>query len=169
MATHREIIHIRVPDASCFRLVEAAQPRPADGQVLARTHFLSIDPYMRRQMGGGHGQYAKPPQPGDVMIGRGAGLVVDSRHPEFRSGERVQGEFGCANTRCSTAAPLMDWYRAGRLKFNETVAQGLEGPGGARQHAAGRQYRQAGGAPDRSHPMSPLRRGRFGRQATCKW
>jgi len=49
---------------------------------------------MRRQMGGGHGQYAKPLQPGDVMIGRGADLVVESRHPNFRSGDRVQGEFG---------------------------------------------------------------------------
>jgi NADPH-dependent curcumin reductase CurA len=55
---------------------------------------VSIDPYMRRQMGGGHGQYAKPLQPGDVMIGRGADLVVESRHPNFRSGDRVQGEFG---------------------------------------------------------------------------
>ena len=77
MATHREIIYVRapdgMPDAGCFRLVEAPMPRPADGQVLARTHFLSIDPYMRRQMGGGHGQYANPLKPGDVMIGRGAG------------------------------------------------------------------------------------------------
>ena len=98
MATHREIVYTRVPegrpDAGCFRLVEALLPRPADGQVLARTHFLSIDPYMRRRMGGGHGQYAKPLQPGDVMIGRGAGLVVESRHPDFRPGDRVQGEFG---------------------------------------------------------------------------
>jgi NADPH-dependent curcumin reductase CurA len=98
VATHRQIIYIRVPDgmpdAGCFRLVEAPLPRPAEGQVLARTHFLSIDPYMRRQMGGGHGQYAKPLQPGDVMIGRGAGLVVESCHPDFRSGDRVLGEFG---------------------------------------------------------------------------
>ena len=97
MATHRQIIYTRapdgMPDAGCFRLVEAPLPRPADGQVLARTHFLSIDPYMRRQMGGGQPQSAKPLQ-GDVMIGRGAGLVVDSRHPDFRSGDRLQGEFG---------------------------------------------------------------------------
>ena len=55
MATHREFIYVKVPngmpDVGCFRLVETAMPKPADGQVLARTHFLSIDPYMRRQMG----------------------------------------------------------------------------------------------------------------------
>ena len=69
-------------------------PTPADGQVLARTHFLSIDPYMRRQMGGGHGQYANPLKPGDVMIGRGAGVVIESRHPDFKVGDAVQSEFG---------------------------------------------------------------------------
>jgi len=98
VATHREFIYVRapdgMPDASCFRLVEAPIPRPADGQVLARTHFLSIDPYMRRQMGGGHGQYANPLKLGDIMIGRGAGVVVESRHPDFKAGDAVQSEFG---------------------------------------------------------------------------
>ena len=98
MATHREIIYLRapngMPDAGCFRLVEAPIPRPSDGQVLARTHFLSIDPYMRRQMGGGHGQYANPLKPGDAMIGRGAGVVIESRHPDFKCGDPVQSEFG---------------------------------------------------------------------------
>ena len=98
MTTHREIVYVRapegMPDAGCFRVVEAPIPRPADGQVLVRTHFLSIDPYMRRQMGGGHGQYANPLKPGDVMIGRGAGVVIESRHPDFRIGDPVQSEFG---------------------------------------------------------------------------
>jgi NADPH-dependent curcumin reductase len=95
---HREIVFVQVPhgmpDAGCFRLVEAPIPRPADGQVLARTHYLSIDPYMRRQMGGGHGHYANPLKPGDVMIGRGVGVVIESRHPDFRVGDAVQSEFG---------------------------------------------------------------------------
>jgi NADPH-dependent curcumin reductase CurA len=98
VATHREIVYVRapdgMPDAGCFRIVEAPMPSPADGQVLARTHFLSIDPYMRRQMGGGHGQYVNPLKPGDVMIGRGAGVVIASRHPEFKVGNAVQSEFG---------------------------------------------------------------------------
>src|SRR5262247_3484626 len=49
---------------------------------------------MRRQMGGGHGQYANPLKVGDVMIGRGAGVVVESRHPDFKVGDAVQSEFG---------------------------------------------------------------------------
>ena len=97
MATDRVFIYVNVPegmpDVSCFRLVEAPMPKPAAGQVLARTHFLSIDPYMRRQMGGGHGQYANPLKVGDVMIGRGAGIVIESRHPDFEVGDTVQSEF----------------------------------------------------------------------------
>jgi len=98
VATHREFIYVKppdgLPDVGCFRLVEAPMPKPADGQVLARTHFLSIDPYMRRQMGGGHGQYPNPLKLGDVMIGRGAGVVVETRHPDFKVGDAVQSEFG---------------------------------------------------------------------------
>src|SRR4029078_13706958 len=98
MAMHREIHYLRapvgMPHASCFRLVEAPRRRPADGQVLVRTHFLSIDPYMRRQMGGGHGQYANALKPGDAMIGRGAGLVIESRPPDFKVGDAVKREVG---------------------------------------------------------------------------
>jgi hypothetical protein len=49
---------------------------------------------MRRQMSGGHGQYANPLNVGDVMIGRGVGLVIETRHPDFNIGDAVQGEFG---------------------------------------------------------------------------
>ncbi len=45
-------------------------------------------------MGGGHGQYANPLKAGDAMIGRGAGVVVESRHPDVEVGDAVQGEFG---------------------------------------------------------------------------
>jgi NADPH-dependent curcumin reductase len=97
-ATHREFIYVRapdgMPDAGCFRLVEAPMPSPADGQDLVRTRHLSIDPYMRRQMGGGRGSYAGSLRPGEVMIGRGAGVVIESRHPNFRVGDPLQGEFG---------------------------------------------------------------------------
>ncbi len=97
MATHKEVIYLRPPegfvDGSLFRVVEAPIPVPGDGQVLVRTHFLSIDPYMRRQMSGGHG-YAYALKPGGLMIGRGVGVVIESRAPGFAVGDAVQGEFG---------------------------------------------------------------------------
>lgn len=96
MTTHREFHFVKapvgLPTEDCFELVEAALPLVCDGEVLVKTHYLSIDPYMRRAMGGSkvYGQM----QPGSVMIGRGAGVVVKSRHPEFREGDAVQSEFG---------------------------------------------------------------------------
>jgi NADPH-dependent curcumin reductase CurA len=96
MTTHRELHFAKVPDGlpteDCFKLVETAIPSPGDGEVLVKTHFLSIDPYMRRAMSGSRNYGLM--QPGRVMIGRGAGVVIDSRHPDFVAGDAVQSEFG---------------------------------------------------------------------------
>ena len=97
MPSHKEILYVEQPvgpvTERCFRLVEAPMPAPGEGQVLARTHYLSIDPYFRRMMAGAR-DYPNPLKPGDRMIGRGAGIVFESRHPAFRPGDAVQGEFG---------------------------------------------------------------------------
>jgi hypothetical protein len=81
------------PTTANFRLVEAPLPEPADGHVLVRHHFLSLDPYMRGRMNDAK-SYA-PPQPLDaVMIGGTAGEVVDSRHANFKAGDMVAGMGG---------------------------------------------------------------------------
>ena len=73
-----------------FRLVETPVPRPADGQVLVRHHYLSLDPYMRGRMNEG-ASYA-PPQPlNEVMIGGTVGEVVDSCRARFEVGDTVLG------------------------------------------------------------------------------
>jgi len=96
MTTHRHSISVRapegMPDAGCFRVVEAPMPSPTDGEVLVLTHNLSIDAFMHRQMGGGRHRHARSLSFGEVMIGRGAGIVSESRHPDFRVGDPVQGE-----------------------------------------------------------------------------
>jgi len=79
--------------ADNFQLIEAAIPPLADGQVLVRHHFLSLDPYMRGRMDDAR-SYA-PPQPlNQVMIGGTAGEVVESRHPAFTAGDLVVGMGG---------------------------------------------------------------------------
>lgn len=76
-----------------FRLVETALLQPAEGQLLVRNHWLSLDPYMRGRMNAAR-SYA-PPQPlNEVMLGGTAGEVVASRHPDFAVGERVVGRLG---------------------------------------------------------------------------
>jgi NADPH-dependent curcumin reductase CurA len=73
--------------------VEAAVPALADGQVLVRHHYLSLDPYMRGRMNDGK-SYAQPQPLDAVMIGGTVGEVVESRHPGFAAGDKVVGMGG---------------------------------------------------------------------------
>ena len=81
------------PRETDFRLVEAPVPEPADGQLLVRTIWLSLDPYMRLRMGTNLRYY--PPIPlGDVIVGGAVSRVVESRHPGFQPGDIVDDYTG---------------------------------------------------------------------------
>lgn len=79
--------------ASNFKLVTAQTPALADGQVLVRNHYLSLDPYMRGRMSDAK-SYAQPQPLGEVMIGGTVGEVVESRNPKFAAGDKVVGMGG---------------------------------------------------------------------------
>ena len=79
--------------ASNFKLVTTDTPALADGQVLVRHHYLSLDPYMRGRMNEGK-SYAAAQALGEVMIGGTAGEVAESRHPKFAVGDKVVGMGG---------------------------------------------------------------------------
>lgn len=81
------------PGADNFLLVETPVPELADGQVLVKHHWLSLDPYMRGRMNEGR-SYAQPQPLGEVMIGGTAGEVVASRNPAFAVGDKVVGMGG---------------------------------------------------------------------------
>jgi NADPH-dependent curcumin reductase CurA len=81
------------PVAENFRLVEAPVAPLAEGQVLVRHHFLSLDPYMRGRMNDGK-SYAAPQPLDQVMIGGTAGEVVESRNAHFKAGDKVVGMGG---------------------------------------------------------------------------
>lgn len=76
-----------------FRLVETPVPALADGQVLVRHHYLSLDPYMRMRMNDAK-SYAAPQALDAVMIGGTVGEVVESKHPKFTAGDKVVGMGG---------------------------------------------------------------------------
>lgn len=79
-----------------FKLVELPVPSQAelaDGQVVVRHHFLSLDPYMRGRMNESK-SYAQPQPLNDVMIGGTVGEVVASKHPKFAVGDKVLGMGG---------------------------------------------------------------------------
>jgi NADPH-dependent curcumin reductase CurA len=81
------------PSAENFKLVETPVAPLADGQVLVRHHFLSLDPYMRGRMSDAK-SYAAPQPLDAVMIGGTAGEVVESKNPHFKAGDQVVGMGG---------------------------------------------------------------------------
>ena len=79
--------------ASNFKLVTTDTPALADGQVLVRHHYLSLDPYMRGRMNDTK-SYAAPQPLGQVMQGGAAGEIVESRSPKYQVGDKVVGMGG---------------------------------------------------------------------------
>ncbi|MBB5212609.1 NADP-dependent oxidoreductase [Microbulbifer hydrolyticus] len=76
------------PSNDNFRLEQTDIPKPADGQVLLRTVFLSLDPYMRGRMSDAP-SYAEPVAIDDVMVGGTVNRVVESKLEGFSAGDWV--------------------------------------------------------------------------------
>jgi NADPH-dependent curcumin reductase len=76
------------PKPTDFEIADAPMPKPADGEVLIRTIWLSLDPYMRGRMNDVK-SYSAPVELGGVMTAGTVGEVVESRHPGFAPGDFV--------------------------------------------------------------------------------
>jgi len=76
-----------------LQLKESPVPAPEDGQALARVKYLSIDPTMRVWMADVP-QYMPPVQLGEVMRSIGLAEIVESRHPDFKKGDKIMGLTG---------------------------------------------------------------------------
>jgi NADPH-dependent curcumin reductase len=76
------------PGLDNFELVESPVPKPGEGEVLMRTLYLSLDPYMRGRMNAAK-SYAKPAAVGEPMVGGTVGEIVASRNPKFSVGDIV--------------------------------------------------------------------------------
>lgn len=72
-------------DESTWQMVESDMPQPNAGQILVRTQWLSVDPYMRGRLNEGAMKV------GDVMLGGGVGEVVESNHPGWSVGDIAEG------------------------------------------------------------------------------
>lgn len=81
------------PQESDFALVESPLPQPGAGEVLVRSHWLSLDPYMRGRMSEAR-SYAKPTGIGEVMPGQAVGEVVESDDRRYAPGDLVVGQLG---------------------------------------------------------------------------
>lgn len=76
-----------------FRLEELAAPVPGEGEVLLRSIYLSLDPYMRGRMSDAP-SYAPPVDIDAVMVGGTVCQIEDSRNPDFERGEWVLANSG---------------------------------------------------------------------------
>ena len=75
-----------LPQLSDFALEEIDVPMPADGQILLKSLYISVDPYLRGRMSG-----TKSPrfELGQPVASRIVAEVIASKHPDFREGEFV--------------------------------------------------------------------------------
>ena len=81
------------PTAENFEIADGPVPQAKDGEVVRRTIYLSLDPYMRGRMSDA-ASYAAPVAIGDVMGGHTVSEVIESRTPAFMPGELVTGYDG---------------------------------------------------------------------------
>jgi len=99
------------PRVSDFEIQEDAIPAPGPGEVVTRTIWLSIDPYMRGRLREEQ-TYAVAIQIGEVMTGETVGEVVASNHPDFAVGDVAVGARGWQTHCISKGANLLKVDRA---------------------------------------------------------
>jgi NADPH-dependent curcumin reductase CurA len=109
MATFQRIVLASRPSGEAkpdnFRLETVEVPELADGEVLVRNDYLSLDPYMRGRMN--EGKSYLPPQPLDETMGGGtAGEVIASKNPKFAVGDKVVDMLGWAEMGVSDGSTL---------------------------------------------------------------
>ncbi|MDT2078798.1 MAG: NADP-dependent oxidoreductase [Planktomarina sp.] len=77
-----------LPDKSTLKLETTVLPQAGPGEMLLRTSYLSLDPYMRGRMNDTK-SYAEPVKLGEVMTGQVIAQVVDTNCDGFEAGDYV--------------------------------------------------------------------------------
>ena len=96
-ATNRQVLLASRPHGAVteqnFRIVEAPMPAPAEGEVLVKNEWLSLDPYMRGRMSDAK-SYVPPAKLDEPMTGQTVGEVLESRDARFKPGDKVLTPLG---------------------------------------------------------------------------
>ncbi|RUS65171.1 NADP-dependent oxidoreductase [Pseudorhodobacter sp. E13] len=119
------------PDANTLRLEEGAIPSPGPGQMLLRSAFLSLDPYMRGRMNDAK-SYATPVAIGGVMTGQVVAEVMVSNLDAFAPGDYVLAGSGWQDYALSDGAEVMN---LGPNPANPSWALGIMGMPGYTAYA----------------------------------
>lgn len=109
-ATSRRVVLAARPDGlpvpADFRIEDAPLPAPGPGEVLLRTLYLSLDPYMRQVMNAVGPLYAPAVELGAPMVGGTVSRVIASSNPQFTPGELVLANAGWQEYAVSNGADL---------------------------------------------------------------
>jgi NADPH-dependent curcumin reductase CurA len=95
-----------VPRETDFEVATTEVPDPADGQVLIRNAYVSVDPYMRGRMNETR-SYAPSYVLGEAMYGGAVGRVEQSRHPAWPAGVWVSHLLGWREWALSDGSGLL--------------------------------------------------------------
>ena len=82
-----------IPTDDTFQIVESFLNDPQDGEIVVRTKFISVDPYLRGRMREGR-SYVEPFVLGQVIESGLVGEVIESRSKAFKPGDLVTGYGG---------------------------------------------------------------------------
>jgi NADPH-dependent curcumin reductase CurA len=111
------------PVAENFRLEESEKPQPQQGEMLLRSVYLSLDPYMRGRMSDAK-SYADPVALDEVMVGGTVCQVEASNHPDFEVGEWVLAFTGWQDYGISNGEGLI---KMGKNPTHPSYALGVMG------------------------------------------
>ncbi|KEP70615.1 NADP-dependent oxidoreductase [Thioclava dalianensis] len=119
------------PDANTLRLETVDIPKPGAGEMLLRTVYLSLDPYMRGRMSDAK-SYATPVEIGGVMTGQVVAEVVESQLDGFAKGDYVLSGSGWQDYAISDGAQVLN---LGRAPENPSWSLGILGMPGYTAYA----------------------------------
>jgi hypothetical protein len=118
-----------------FAWREESVPQPADGEVLLETMYLGLAPVMRMYMEGTDRTGDRRLEIGDVIHGRGVARILESRHPDWRAGEIVQGQIGWQTYKTSAMTAQEKFFRVEHHDLPYSLAAGALGMNGLSAHA----------------------------------
>jgi NADPH-dependent curcumin reductase CurA len=112
-----------------LQLTESLLPELKDGQALAKVKYLSIDPTMRVWMA--TDSYLPVVAIGEVMRAFGFAEIVETRHPDYKKGDRVTGLTGLQDYVVLDASAKQSFQKMPKIPFvSDTVFVGLFGLSG---------------------------------------
>jgi NADPH-dependent curcumin reductase CurA len=94
-----------MPDESNFSMTQDRMPNIKDGEVLIKTLYLSVDPYMRGRMSDAK-SYAQPYKVGEPFVGGIVGKVVESNNEKYEVGGYIEGRLDWAEYNVSDGSNI---------------------------------------------------------------